>query len=435
MAFLRKHALLLTLVFFFCLYHSNRREEGSPEDTQELKLSNFARLVGDDKIYGEAGKELGDAKGWASGYFKEDKPPFAILPFFPLDWAYWRVGCPIRLFWVNFLGKFCAVLYALATLALFYGIALNLGASERVALLSIWAFGAATHIWDGVSLGFWTSTGFVPFFALGLYFVTRPKIKARELFFSGLFLGYAVACRHQDALLTLPFLAYVVWKKPKQAYLALVPFGAGVGLVVLWNLHQWGNVLGTYGPGGRAASHDVQVTGHAYGLTGDLRVGLPAILFSPGRGLFVFSPILIFPFFWLKNHWAVLKKKKFTLLHAALGSILLEFLLIGKFNIWWGGYSWGPRLLVSALPAFFVLFMLTLPKKVSQLTVVLLAAAFAWGVFVQGLGAYKYHMWVWNWRPMDIDLAPQRVWDFRDNPIRRAWGEAHYTPSNYSLEY
>lgn len=76
--------------------------------------------------------------------------------------------------------------------------------------------------------------------------------------------------------------------------------------------------------------------------------GVAGLLVSPGRGLFLYAPVLLLalpatPAFWRRHRaeaalaWAV---------------ILAHLLLYGKWFMWHGGYAWGPRFMVPTLPFF-----------------------------------------------------------------------------------
>jgi hypothetical protein len=80
--------------------------------------------------------------------------------------------------------------------------------------------------------------------------------------------------------------------------------------------------------------------------------GIAGLLISPGRGLFLYAPVLLMmlpatPSFF-RRHRA----------EAALAGtiILVHLLLYGKWFMWHGGYAWGPRFMVPTLP-FFVIGM------------------------------------------------------------------------------
>jgi len=86
-------------------------------------------------------------------------------------------------------------------------------------------------------------------------------------------------------------------------------------------------------------------------LTGNIVEGFFGLLFSPNRGLFLYSPILlllfILPFIWNK----ILVKQRYLLIAFSISSFLY-LLLISKLKNW-GAFGWGPRYLLPILPFLF----------------------------------------------------------------------------------
>jgi len=443
----KKNALVLCLLGFFALYHSNLREQGPPSETFDLKVINFSLLLGHGFDVYPVSKQVLEGTGLPdAGHVLDpkgtppNKPFFTAAPFLPLYAWFMALHQPLNLFAVNFIGKFCSVIYGVLTLWALYGIGLNLGLGSRKSLLWMVCFGLSTHLWHSVSQALWSSTGFVAFFTFGLYFITKPRETLRDLRWGGFFLGYALACRFQDVVLIAPFVAYVLYRRRDRASWIwfLAPLALPMVISLGMNLVHYGSLLGTYSKTGISTQKQIQQTGIVPGLTGNWLQGLVGLLVSPSRGLWLYTPILFFPFFWLfKYHLSALRKwRKPTLLHVAAASVLLQLLLIGKYNIWWGGWSWGPRFLATSLPAFFVLFVLVLPKRLEGRLRAVVIAAVLWGCFTEGLAAYKYHYWLWNWAPKDVDLAPARLWDLEDFQLKRALTDPWYFPSkHYSLEY
>jgi hypothetical protein len=131
--------------------------------------------------------------------------------------------------------------------------------------------------------------------------------------------------------------------------------------------------------------------------------GLAMNLFSPARGIFVFTPVFLFALAGLRGRWLF------------LGAILaLHTALISRY---WGGHSYGPRYFSDMTPVFcFLLIPAYLRwKKRPRRS---LAAAFAvlalWGVFVHGHGATSIAANQWSALPVNIDDAKWRVWDWHD---------------------
>jgi hypothetical protein len=86
------------------------------------------------------------------------------------------------------------------------------------------------------------------------------------------------------------------------------------------------------------------------GFTGNLFEGLAGLLFSPGKSVFLYVPLLLaLPF-------AVAPFARRFRAEAALIGLLTVITLVQSslWWIWWGGWGWGPRFLVPLMP-FLVL--------------------------------------------------------------------------------
>jgi hypothetical protein len=74
--------------------------------------------------------------------------------------------------------------------------------------------------------------------------------------------------------------------------------------------------------------------------------GVSGLLFSAGKGLFLFCPIVI-PSLLL---WPAFHRRHGLLSWFILAAALSRLLLVGAFRDWHGGFCLGPRYLVNALP-------------------------------------------------------------------------------------
>ncbi len=78
--------------------------------------------------------------------------------------------------------------------------------------------------------------------------------------------------------------------------------------------------------------------------------GIAGMLIGPGRGLFLYAPVLLItlaaaPAFFRQHR----SEAAFT-----WSIIIVHVLLYGKWFMWHGGYAWGPRFLVPTLPLFVI---------------------------------------------------------------------------------
>jgi len=144
---------------------------------------------------------------------------------------------------------------------------------------------------------------------------------------------------------------------------------------------------------------------------------LPAILFSPSRGLFVFVPAFAFVLYLLFRYRETLKYRRLAAL--ALSMVILQILMVSLWPVWWGGYSYGPRLIADALPWMALLAILGLAARAADTVRVSPARAeiaialvlLALGIVINGRGAWSFSTNDWN--PVyDIDRHPERLNDW-----------------------
>ena len=232
----------------------------------------------------------------------------------------------------------------------------ELGYTQRTGLIVALTFGLSTLAWPYAKSLF--SDPFSGLLLLAAAYTLLKFKSTRQMrypFLAGLFLGWNVATRYAEALflvvfgLLLLFTLYALRFSIKKSLFAILAFAApilaiGIALIT-FNISRYGDPLSTgYLP---------NETFSAIWLDGIL-----GQLFSPGRGLLLYCPILIlsiwgfFPFFRRFKAEAVL----------ALSIILIHLLLYGKWFMWHGGYAWGPRFMVPTLP-FWAIFLAPLAKK------------------------------------------------------------------------
>jgi hypothetical protein len=152
----------------------------------------------------------------------------------------------------------------------------------------------------------------------------------------GLGIGLAVACRPVDGVLAAGFLGAVWIARRRALGWTVVTAAVPVALLALYQWRVFGSPLAT-GYGAEAG----------YGWSGSLLRGIPGLLLSPGRGLFVHAPILLLSVLALVRagrgacpRWLL-----------PLGvSVALFVCVMGHWYMWWGGSSPGNRMLSDALP-------------------------------------------------------------------------------------
>ena len=146
--------------------------------------------------------------------------------------------------------------------------------------------------------------------------------------------------------------------------------------------------------------------------------GLAGTLVSPNRGLLVFSPWAALAMVWVP----ALRRRLLadSIARWMVWAVLLFWLLVGGYSAWWGGHCFGPRYWTEAMPLFALPLACGWDRagRAAKTGAVLLIA---WSVAVQYVGAFRYPS-DWNVRPANVDLAHERLWDWRDTELRRCTG-------------
>ncbi len=139
-------------------------------------------------------------------------------------------------------------------------------------------------------------------------------------------------------------------------------------------------------------------------------IGGYGLLFSPGRGLFIYSPVMALLFFGLRPAWRRLPRPYFLLIAALC---LFYWLFYGSWFAWGGTWGWGPRFLMPILPLLMLFVAETVQNSVRKAQWLLVWGLFAASLFVNILGVavdFNEHYlrlgrndnFVFNWSAMPL---------------------------------
>jgi hypothetical protein len=226
--------------------------------------------------------------------------------------------------------------FTAATVALVGLISLQLGSTLQAARRASLCFAAGT-IAMVYARTFYADPLLSLLVAAGIYLVFVRSNWA--ILLASLVALLAVLAKPTGVFLAPALSAYLLLKKTP-ARLALTPaLGGGLGLVLyfLYNYHRFANPL-TFGQP------------WIFSLSA-LPEGTAGLLLSPGRGLIWYSPAVILSIPAFRKAW---KKKPIEAL--LIAGLFLSFLgLHSLYENWNGGWSWGPRYLLPALPGLMAL--------------------------------------------------------------------------------
>ncbi|MFQ5578554.1 MAG: hypothetical protein ACE5G8_16370, partial [Anaerolineae bacterium] len=312
-----------------------------------------------------------------------------------------------------------------------------LGYRRATALTAGLVYGTGTLAWPYAKTFFSdTLAGTLLLLAAMFLLAHYRRGRRRDAFAAGLALAWAVATRYAEAvflpLFGLLFAAYLRRRSggggPRRAFnpAALAAFAAPIAAVGLslmaFNLFRYGDPFNTgYLP---------QETFSAVWWQ-----GVAGQLFSPGRGLFLYSPALIVALFGLKAGW---RRRPFETF-AALAVIVIHLLLYGKWFMWHGGFAWGPRFMVAALPFWAVLMAPTLEAIAARSLPPLIRRGFfvLWGVSVAAqLPGLAVDFDLWQNRLLQTGLplfAPETFFRPVYSPLLGTW--QFINPANLDLAW
>lgn len=285
--------------------------------------------------------------------------------------------------------------------------------NKRVAYIGTMIYAFATTTWAISSQALWQHGMAELLLSILIYVVIKNKKDFKNYIFLGIVSGLFIMNRPPDIVLLLPISLYVLLNS-KRFFIFCYSFSAILSALpfVIYNIYYFGNVFGGYGD-----------TLNYFFIGREIFMNFAGLLISPSRGLLIYSPIFVFSllgFFSLSN----IENKKLRMCFYFFGiSIFLNIVLYSAWKIWWGGWSFGPRLLTDMTPILILFISLyvyqELKKKKKNLVFAgLFSILIVISIFVQIVGAFYYPNGSWN----EVLIEhPEKLWDWNDTQIKRSF--------------
>lgn len=302
-----------------------------------------------------------------------------------------------------------AIIVACAALMMFAIAKLRL--CTRDALFVAFLFAFATPAWSIASRAMWQHGPSMLCLGIAMYGLLRSEERPR---WSGV-VGAALACayiiRPTNAIPIVVWTAYIALRKPRQLPLFI---GSAAPFALAFFAYNWwvyGSIFAPY------------YLPQRVGATGALGEALLANLISPGRGLFVYSPIFVLT---ILGFGLRIRQRRFSLFDGTvIAIVVVHWITISSFPHWWAGHSYGPRfmsdmsplLLYGLIPVFESLKIQTGSRRVVAIVAVLMLSAVS--VYMHARGALVKAGWEWNATPVHLDQSPERIWDWSDPAFLR----------------
>lgn len=294
-----------------------------------------------------------------------------------------------------------SVISALSVLFLFLTLIEN-GMSRSPALFLSLAFAFGSCLWSVTSRGMWQHGPAVLFLSISLWLICRRSDRGEA--WAGTFLALAVLTRPPMLLLAAPLAAAALLRRPR-SIVAFTLAAAVPGVLHVWYTHAY---LGTF-----LASGYWNAFPEVANFSGKPLAGLAGLLWSPSRGLLVFSPWFVFALPGILRGMRSKSPGRRALTLAMTAGIVATVALYSFWTTWWAGHAFGYRYLIELSPFLTMLVAFWWEGGSSRGVRVAFFVLLAWSLYVQFLGAWMQPS---GFNEL-LDRDPGVLWSLRDSEV------------------
>ncbi len=253
------------------------------------------------------------------------------------DQAFWPDGWYIRL-WVSFLNPLALAGIGWLLMKTSSVLEYKVATGRWLAVAAIFS----TMLWPYVKT-FYPQPSVTFLLLLCFYAALQWKQTSQErwLWTMAIASGLGILFRLSFMVVLVPVCGYLTWSvSPTLRWKWIKPqsvgLGIGVGITAAYNWLRFGSLFET-------GYHEVAWTNPPI-------VGLYGLLFSPGKGILFYAPMLILLI--VAGRVFSQKYRSELFLIYGLWGVLLAF--YAPYNFWTGGFNWGPRFLMPIIPLSFL---------------------------------------------------------------------------------
>jgi hypothetical protein len=295
--------------------------------------------------------------------------------------------------------------------AVFFWVIFSQFQSVAIATLATLIFAFCTSIWSTATRALWQHGPLVLMLVVAMLLLARARRRPELVQYVSLPLGMAYLMR-PTAIVPIMLISCYILVCHREWLARYIGWSLLIAIPwIAYNLTVYHWILPPY------------YSREAFSETTRFTEGLLGNLFSPSRGLLVYSPVLIFA---LSGFVLALRDEAQRGLHIAYGAIVVaQLIIVGAGSMWWGGHSFGPRFTTDIVPflVYFTAFNFRLPSSVRPTArhaifagMVVLAVA---SLLIHAQGALRRATWMWNVNPVNIDQSTARLWDWHDPQFAR----------------
>ncbi len=288
-----------------------------------------------------------------------------------------------------------AIVEILATLVLWS--LLRRFATPRWSLTLVLLYFLATSVRTVASQALWQHSGVHLAVTSALWLVLREDAVplSRELA-AGVLLGLGAVVRQTTALVAIGLHGF----RPARLLTMVVGVAIGVAPLLAYNDLAFGSPL-EQGYGVKTFATPIQT-------------GLYGLLASPSRGLFVYTPYVIFALLALLRAWRWPGEVAGRLRGLSLAWIV-AVVLYSMYSEWWGGRVFGSRFLDDFAPILFVALAwgTSVGMLASRFARVLFGLMAAWSFVIFQAAAFLYDK-SWDTFPVNVNDDPSKLFNWTD---------------------
>ena len=288
-----------------------------------------------------------------------------------------------------------AIVEILATLVLWS--VLRRFATPRWSLAFVLLYFLATSVRTVASQALWQHSGVHLAMASALWLVLREEaVPLSRDFAAGLVLGLGAVVRQTMALAALGLHGF----RPTRLITMIVGAAIGIAPLLAYNDLAFGSPV-EQGYGIKTFATPIQT-------------GLYGLLLSPSRGLFIYTPYVVFAFLALLRAWrwpGEVAGRLRGLSLAWVGALVLY----ATYSEWWGGRVFGSRFLDDFAPVLFAAMAWgtsvgMLRSRFARLVFALMAA---WSFVLFQAAAFLYDKG-WDTLPVNVNDDPSKLFNWSD---------------------
>jgi hypothetical protein len=291
-------------------------------------------------------------------------------------------------------------------------------AGVRAAWVLSLAYGAGTSAWSIASQALWQHGPGLLCLSFGILMLVRLEDRGgnRYAALAGAALAFAVVCRIFNVVPALVMSLYILIHHRQRLLAFALPATAIAAWLIWYNLTSFGELTGGYSAIFEGDAIRRYGFTRATSFSGPFWTGFSGLLFSPAKGLFVYTPFMILAFAAIIP---ALRRKEIPISPYLCLWVIAHLLLISKNHFWDGGGTYGPRYLSELMIPLSIILALSWPFVLRRRErIAILGVLVAASVGVQFLGAFVFPCGgffppTWQWRDAQITRCASDAFDDR----------------------